>query len=291
MPPKINRDLFTDDKEHELIREVEKRPILWDCNSKVFRRADLKPALWVEVALALGGAPFTGDMVAHRWKNMKDTFLSNWNRVLESKNRSSGNGTDDMHKPKWPLYDRLTFLKGTVATEPSFSNIYENDDVELSTAGTAGPVQPVLDISSISNRIETDGTDNSVFKIYYDEATKTWSTEKSDTSNSSTGSTPAQPHGTSPVPSATDVKKGVRDNEIYAKRGAAKRKASTLMEEAVQAVKQLASQPMPNFSEEVADTPDTAHHFGMFVAGRLRDMERDSRKECEKEVMSVLFKY
>ncbi len=60
MPPKQNKDLFTTDNEHTLIREVEKRPILWNPNLLEFKRSDLKPALWAEVARALG-PHFTGE--------------------------------------------------------------------------------------------------------------------------------------------------------------------------------------------------------------------------------------
>lgn len=68
---------------------------------------------------------------------------------------------------------------------------------------------------------------------------------------------------------------------LYVKRGEAKKRKGTLIEEALGAVKTLASQP----------TSDSAEHFGNFVGARLREMSPISRKRCEYEILKSLANY
>jgi len=59
MASEKRRNKFTVEDELRLIHEVEKRPILWDSTSDNYKRADLKPQVWAEVATNVGPA-FTG---------------------------------------------------------------------------------------------------------------------------------------------------------------------------------------------------------------------------------------
>lgn len=58
MPPK-KADIFTKETEFMLIELVECRPILWDSTSELYKRIDLKDAVWEEVARSLG-SQFSG---------------------------------------------------------------------------------------------------------------------------------------------------------------------------------------------------------------------------------------
>lgn len=53
MSPK-KAEIFSKDIEFLLIDLVECRPILWDCTSDLYKRGDLKDAVWEEVARSLG---------------------------------------------------------------------------------------------------------------------------------------------------------------------------------------------------------------------------------------------
>jgi len=59
MASEKRKNKFTVEDELRLIHEVEKRPILWDSTSDNYKRADLKPQVWAEVATNVGPA-FTG---------------------------------------------------------------------------------------------------------------------------------------------------------------------------------------------------------------------------------------
>lgn len=52
MPPIA--DIFSKEIEFLLIDLVECRSILWDCTSDLYKRSDLKDAVWEEVARSLG---------------------------------------------------------------------------------------------------------------------------------------------------------------------------------------------------------------------------------------------
>lgn len=63
------------------------------------------------------------------------------------------------------------------------------------------------------------------------------------------------------------------------------------MEEAVEALKKISNEKMPQVSQSPLHTPNTAdayEHLGLFIAARLRDMEADIRLRCEIEIMKIL---
>ncbi|XP_071568465.1 uncharacterized protein [Temnothorax nylanderi] len=126
MPPKIQ--IWTDEKENELIFEVERRPILWDVSCEAYKRNDLKLNQWHEIALILGPS-FNADMVQHRFISMKQTFMKNNRKARESRERCSGKSPDEIFKPKWNLYDKLLFLKKACAQAVSQSNLDQQLDL------------------------------------------------------------------------------------------------------------------------------------------------------------------
>jgi len=77
MPPKSQ--FFSKEIESRLVEEVEKRPLLWDAKANIYRRADLKPLAWEEIATIIG-PPFTGkffvliDMNVYKAKLNKNLF-------------------------------------------------------------------------------------------------------------------------------------------------------------------------------------------------------------------------
>ncbi|XP_071580750.1 uncharacterized protein [Temnothorax nylanderi] len=182
MPPKM-KSLSTD-VEMKMIQEIETRPVLWDVTSSIYKRADLKPAAWAEVADALKIPSITAEIVAKRWKNMKETFMKNLAKVKECKNKNSGNGADDGFKPTWYLYKRLLFLMKTCAQAESKSNL---------------PSPPLSAICS--------DTDLAFHSIYYDENVQKFMMLPEDTSNAtnsneSLGSSCDGPLLVSPGPSS-----------------------------------------------------------------------------------------
>lgn len=72
---------------------------------------------------------------------------------------------------------------------------------------------------------------------------------------------------------------------MYVKRGAAKKRKESLIEEAVTAIKTLSNQPTPVLQNDIVE------HFGNFVMAKLREMLPDDRKRCEEEIMKILYKY
>lgn len=58
MPPKMKS--LSIDVEMKMIHEIESRPVLWDVTSSIYKREDLKPAAWAEVADTLGIPLITG---------------------------------------------------------------------------------------------------------------------------------------------------------------------------------------------------------------------------------------
>ncbi|XP_034246599.1 uncharacterized protein LOC117648275 [Thrips palmi] len=278
MPPKKDANLWPADKEHELIQLVESRPFLWDCTLEGYRRSDLKIQLWDEISLAMGATVYTVTILKDRWKNMKDTFSSNWNKVSSSNKRCSGNGTDDMYVPRWPLYSKLMFLKKTVVSGSTVSNI--------SSTASSIAASSAAEVASTSSILEG-------IQVYYDEVLQKFvqvppdatfelvtevTSEPQDVSQPQT----AQQNQSTPVSASAAASPST--GELFYKRG--KRRASQ-MSEVLSLAKELVK-PLP---EPTPVVNDSAANLGAYIAGRLRDMSPDRRKACEKDLMSVLINY
>lgn len=110
-------------------------------------------------------------------------------------------------------------------------------------------------------------------------------TSQNATVSISTVSTSTKP--TSSAPKINDA-----ENQIYVKRGSVKRKADTLMEEAVTAIKTLC-QPNPNISPDSNSSipTDSAQTLGLFIAARLHEMTSNEHKQCENELLKVLSQF
>lgn len=104
---------------------------------------------------------FTGAIISSRFKNMKDTFTRNLRVVKESKR--SGAGTDNIYKPKWPLFERLMFLQKTCVQGDSQSNI---PSIQLESISDSDSSK----FSNEMNNSSTSCTSDVPFNVYYDEA-------------------------------------------------------------------------------------------------------------------------
>ncbi|XP_077282836.1 uncharacterized protein LOC143908881 [Temnothorax americanus] len=314
MPPK-KTELFSKDIEFTLINLVVCRPILWDCTSELYKRVDLKEEVWEEVARFLGPR-FSGSIVASRFKSMRDTFMSNLRRVKESKR--SGKGTADIYIPKWPLYDRLKFLQKATVQSASISNLTisseKPDDtmsqIEEQTSNESLTQWPLCRAEEDQEEIVAEKS--TVLNVYYDstkqfmiQPTEVLSNNSTDLSisSSSVASTShtninlsswnilySQPAAlTKPLSSVPKIQDA--ENQMYIKRGQAKRKSDTLMEEAVGAIKVLCK-PEPKTTLDDSFTPtDSAFTLGSFIAARLRQMTPDQRKLCENEILKLLSQF
>lgn len=104
-------------------------------------------------------------------------------------------------------------------------------------------------------------------------------------SNSTTQFSPQQ---TNPVTAATN--KRPSEEQLFSKRGSKTKKSFTLMEEAVDALKQFCqSEPAPSPPSEMLN--DSAHTLALFVESRLRSLSPENRKKCEDEILKLLTRF
>ncbi|XP_039310341.1 uncharacterized protein LOC105198956 [Solenopsis invicta] len=321
MPPKT--EIWTSERENRLIFEVERRPMLWDVSCEAYKRADLKYNQWHQIAQILGPF-FNADMVQHRFTSMKHTFMTNLRKERESKRRCSGKSPEEIYKPKWVMYDKLKFLtKSCIQAESSSNlqmplNISHSDKTELLTDNIA--TKETTEFYENIEYLEDDVVDTAQLylhdtqklyiptdvpkhEIYINSDSFSASTSVSSCSStnnlssllpsydesqlsSSSGLLPAvkQPatvHSSASLKSA-NLKSTCNKENMYIKRGTAKRRKESVAEEALEVIKAM-NQPT---SEN-----DSAEYFGVFIAARLREMNSQSRKQCEHEIMKCLANY
>ncbi|XP_012522684.1 uncharacterized protein LOC105828745 [Monomorium pharaonis] len=288
---------FNNELDFYLVEEVERRPMLWDCTLDVYRRNDLKKNAWEQIATALG-PNFTSDSVADRWKNIKQTFMSNHKKVRESKNKCSGADGDGIYAPKWHLYNKLLFLEKACVQAESSSNLEPAVWNERAT-NTESMVSIYFDENlQRFSMIPADDPDNDLQAVGEDAATIVSNptpsispvTNSSFTSSSLT-SPPPTSHSSANSPrllTSSVIVPPPRPasapcNNLYENRGT-KRKSTAIMEEAINLMQKV-SQPLPPPPQDDADI------FGNLVATRLRGLKQEKRKECENEILIVLTRY
>lgn len=291
MPPKI--EMWTKEKEHILIFEVEKRPILWDVSCGAYKRTDLKYGQWHEIAEILGPS-FTADMVLHRFISMKQTFMTNYRKERESKGRCSGKSPEEIYKPKWILYEKLKFLRKTCAQADSLSNLQSPLNISNSNSNESSRNDIAMENIEF---LENDFTDIQQWQAMpidnqeneTDNSPSFTSTNSPASSSSlcykSNPNSPSDPSTALPELTHPSALKPYNRQDMYVKRGAAKKRRVSVIEEAMDAIKTLTNQPLP-----ISDN-DSAEHFGNFVTARLREMSPISRKNCEHEIMKSLANY
>lgn len=84
-------------------------------------------------------------------------------------------------------------------------------------------------------------------------------------------------------------KKHIQDVALYVKRRASKKKKSeSTIAEAIETIKQIATQPifLPQSDQHTQDALD---HFTAYVGAKLREMSPQRRMRLEEEIMRILF--
>ncbi|KAK3911560.1 Transcription factor Adf-1 [Frankliniella fusca] len=244
MPPKSKVLKLSREDETRLVHEVRKRPILWDISLTEYSRSDLKPSIWDEVGRVIGH-PGEGDVIQHRFKNMRDTFMSNYRKVKESKR--SGMSATDVYVPKWYLYKELEFLEKTCAQAQSTSNISMQSGPSTSNSSQTTVLEMELESFNPGNSMYYDQNTLKFMMIPSD--VQTFSETPSEISMQSDVSevlsSPNSPDLFVPprpasAPSATtaaskNVKRKQESDEedMYRKRGHTKKTGAAILEEAV----------------------------------------------------------
>ncbi|KAK3922208.1 Transcription factor Adf-1 [Frankliniella fusca] len=272
MPPKLK--IWTSELEFQLIHEVRSRPILWDISLADYRRNDLKEVHWEEVANKLGHN-ISSEVAKKRFINMRDTFMENNKKVKESKR--SGTGAENIYKPKWPLFQSLTFLLKTVEQAESISNL---NIAECNTTVTDS-------VGSTSSSLTIPPLD-----IIYDENSQAFMLVPETQSQSTVPvETPASEATRSCFSSSPDFVRPssappVCDNDtpgLYKKRGIKRAKDTPLSEEALKLMHKVVNEPV------APPVEDAAEKFGAFVASKLREMDQERRNICESKIVKVLY--
>ncbi|XP_075163515.1 uncharacterized protein LOC142236141 [Haematobia irritans] len=94
-----------------LISEVKKRPVLWNMERTYNATRYTVPAVWQEVADALG---LDVEDCKRKWKNLRDTFhgeVRRFSRRLERDKTLGVYNPNISYKSKWVYYNEMEFIK------------------------------------------------------------------------------------------------------------------------------------------------------------------------------------
>lgn len=307
-----------------LAQEVEKHPILWDVSLQSYRRADLKPSVWDEVAanvnLRHNSAKFTGELAKKKFKDLKENFAKNLRKVREAHNKCSGSGRDEMYKPTWPVYEYLLYLQKACAQAESVSNIdsptsqsvqietmYFDENLQqfctIPSDNTSGycedqPDSPVSVVSSIfvPQGPSSDPTPNpggNIFALPVKSVSNPQSPAPESLSSSSSLGSVATPLSSESVRSSSPaIKRPAASDVFFNRKGESKKSQVGFLQQAVKVLEKIADEPAPIPSPPVQLQSDVQlDGFALFISQRLKQMDKETRKACENELMDVLRKF
>lgn len=92
-----------------LIREVRKRPLLWDQKNISYHNRTLADQEWNSVAKILGEKK---EVAKQKWKSLRD----NYRKELKKYKRMEGMYSDEPPLPKWSRFQEMSFLTGIMST-------------------------------------------------------------------------------------------------------------------------------------------------------------------------------
>lgn len=107
---------FTNASRELLISEVQGRPSLWNDRHPDYKKTEKTNKLWDEIGAVVG---YSGSIAKAKWKNLKDKFRVELQKVPITRSGDEGNG----YKPKWPFFDLMLFVKDTLLPSTTSGNL------------------------------------------------------------------------------------------------------------------------------------------------------------------------
>ncbi|XP_062140837.1 uncharacterized protein LOC133849029 [Drosophila sulfurigaster albostrigata] len=104
-----------------LISAVQSRTVLWNDIHKEYKNRNTTDKEWNEVGVICN---CTGAAAKAKWKNLKDTYR----RTLQKLPRLPSGSEAQTFNVKWPYLELMSFLKKTVAPDPTEGNLQQDDE-------------------------------------------------------------------------------------------------------------------------------------------------------------------
>lgn len=121
MEPKLNQTAII-----KLINLYRSHPILWDMNSKLYRRNDLKAKSYEEIADEM---KMPVDVIKKKIRSLRTTYTGEKRKMNHKK---SGSGVEENYTSSLSWFDEMSFLDSSIVTRKSIDNSAEVSQFENS---------------------------------------------------------------------------------------------------------------------------------------------------------------
>ncbi|XP_073839276.1 uncharacterized protein [Musca autumnalis] len=92
---------------------------LWNMNSNLYRRNDLKMKAYEDIALQMG---MPTDVVKKKIRNLRSTYIGEKNKMY----KKSGSETEEVYRPTLFWFEEMRFLDASIAVRTSIDNSEQN---------------------------------------------------------------------------------------------------------------------------------------------------------------------
>ncbi|XP_029348355.1 transcription factor Adf-1-like [Acyrthosiphon pisum] len=113
-----------------LISEVQTKPSLWDDTHPEYKNCERNKKIWAEIGKIAG---LTGHDAKDKWKNLKDKFRKELQKIPISR---SGEGGSE-YRSKWPFFNSMMFVKDTIIPSSMSGNLGIEENSQKSFSGAS----------------------------------------------------------------------------------------------------------------------------------------------------------
>ncbi|KAL0120336.1 hypothetical protein PUN28_008174 [Cardiocondyla obscurior] len=105
----------------EIISIVRANRFLYNKNEKLYSNTQMKRLAWTTIGENLSKKK-TGVEVEHRFAQLRQRFVKERKKVIQSQGRSGAGASHQIYTPQWDLYNDLMFLADTIKHRNTSSN-------------------------------------------------------------------------------------------------------------------------------------------------------------------------
>lgn len=223
--------------------------------------------------------------------SMKKVYYVNCSKVESSS--GSGAGTNDVYDPKWPHFERMSFLKETRNMDPmvSFFNVQENtltdffETTVLDNSNLERATTPEELVFSYPDNVLNRSSQISLISIDETDLTTTAPDIHEDINDDAITTTPKQ----STSVNRKNIRSGLPVPPPKRKKIGENLSDAALLE-ACNTLKQIQETTSSN-KENNNDCDDDAFAYGVLVKNRIRSLQPNIKRNFVRELQSLLNKY
>ncbi|KAM7300340.1 uncharacterized protein ISCGN_020904 [Ixodes scapularis] len=259
-------------KTEVLLDLVKQYPCLYDKRHPKYKDNAYKDELWGNLGVDLGGVE--GSVLANKFKNAKDSYQKQKNKISDS--MKSGAGAGEVIKITWPHYIQMMEIMEPVSPTPSLhTNLDFYGEMSGTSSGTSGTSSGTSGTTSSTTSSTSDGSGHLEERRADEQNDDQCEPPEERRASGVTGGSPMQ-----------NEQQRARQSPASKSRP---EESGSGTQDAIGACVGLLQSIQERRTRRAENCQDAVHHFSMSIAGRLRTLDERSQLQAMHQIENVVF--